>query len=392
MVASLTNVIKRVRAGLRPRTRLKHLGALIRGLPARTYFGWQEFQERRYFAAHDMTLDTPWPDARHDSRRRVLFVMNRDLRCDPAFGPSPYFCDCVSSLVSSGSGHAQYFFMDRRWRHGTGDERSNLVSLCKRILPDLIFYLPIQDLAYHDVNMSVETMMYLRGRMRIPVVTAIGDAWLFDPDRAAQMRMFAECSDRIVLGEPRSPAFQDPLISPKLLSLWFPRDATLFLPGTSRDIPLSFIGSVEGYAGRKAGLAELEELGVSVARFGPIDGRYVLTLRKIAELYRRSRMTINFTRMNDISPIRGRVWEALLCGCLLFEEAGSSTEAFFAPGIDYVAFNGARDLAEKILHFQRHPQAADEIALHGMKTAREEYSAERYWSSVFQAALAAPVS
>lgn len=167
--------------------------------------------------------------------------------------------------------------MDRRWRHGTGNESTNLVALCKRIVPDFIFYLPIQDLSYHHVNVPIETLMYLRGRMRIPVVTAIGDAWLFDHERAAQTRMFAECSDRILIGESRSPVLHDSVINPKVLSLWFPRDAVLFLPGTSRDIPLSFIGTVEGYANRQAGLIELENLGLSTARFGPGAGRYVQT-------------------------------------------------------------------------------------------------------------------
>lgn len=100
-------------------------------------------------------------------------------------------------------------------------------------------------------------------------------------------------------------------------------------------------------------------------------------------------MTINFTRINEACPIRGRVWEALLCGCLLFEETGSSAEEFFDPGIDYVAFSSVTDLAKKIMHYQQHPQAADEIARHGMTTAREEYSVEHYWKSVFQAVSAA---
>jgi hypothetical protein len=398
LVASLDALIKRVRARLRPRTQLKQLcalvrprtrakqfGSFIRGFPVQLLATWEAFRERRYFARHGITLDDPWPAARPDAKPRVLFVMNRDLRCDPEYGPSPYFCDCVSSLVSSGSGHARYFFMDCRWHHGTGRDSTNLVALCQRTLPDFIFYLPIQDISYHHVNVSVETLMYLRGRMRIPVLTAIGDAWLFDHERAAQTRLYAECSDRIVVGEPRSPAFRDALISPKLLSLWFSRDAVLFSPGASRDIPISFIGPVEGYANRQAGLAELENLGVSVAHFGPAAGRYVLTFRQIARLYGRSRMTINFTRMNNVSPIRGRVWEALLCGCLLFEEEGSSAEEFFEPGIDYVAFSSVRDLAEKIKHFQGHPQAAEDIARHGLTTARGKYSAQRYWKSVFEA-------
>lgn len=377
---------RRIGAKLRASAKALFSTVSVYRLSALPLTAWKRAEERRFFRQHGIVLDRGWKSRRQDARPRVLFVMNRDLGCDIRRGPSPYFSDCVGSLVSSGSGRARYFFMDHAWRYGSRCIARSFVNYCEKTAPDFIFYLPIQDLAYHAVNLPVETLMYVRSRLRIPLVTAIGDAWLYDSERAQQTRVLAEISDRLIVGEPRSPAFSDERIAPKLLKLWFPRDASLFHPGVGkRDIPLSFIGSLDGYVDRQKALSQLADVGIRPALFGPRSGRYVLTNAEIADAYRRSRMTINFTRIVDAYPIRGRVWEALLSGCLLFEEAGSSAEEFFSPGMDYVSFCDVDDLAQKIRYFQEHPGEAEAIARHGMSVAREKYPPERYWKAVFEA-------
>lgn len=176
--------------------------------------------------------------------------------------------------------------------------------------------------------------------------------------------------------------------NPRFVPLWTPQDPRFFHDSNrQRGIDVSFAGSTERYPDRQRALARLRESGINVYQTG---GQRELNLGvpDYADIYRGSRICLNFSRTWGEGPhqVKGRVFEATLCGALLLEEDNPHTKKWFEPGKEYVPFHDLDDLVEKANYYLRHEAERERIARAGWSKATRFYSATRFWSTLLRLA------
>ena len=139
----------------------------------------------------------------------------------------------------------------------------------------------------------------------------------------------------------------------------------------SREFDVFFSGKLDSY--RDYRLPFIEELRkievISVIHIV----KSATDLLPYTELYSNLgnyKIGVNFSRsVNQISQLKGRVWETLLCGALLLEQENSQIVNLFSPGEDFVFFSSPSDLVSKIHYFLNNAGELKRIANSGRAKA-----------------------
>ena len=169
-----------------------------------------------------------------------------------------------------------------------------------------------------------------------------------------------------------------------LSSLGAPIDWTIYAPPheVTRDIDVSFAGTVDFFPDRRRALDELRRRGLPVTvREGGAH-----STEAYVDVLRRSRITLNFASHNPIQPptetrqIKARTLEAMACGAMLLDQDSDSLREWFQPFVHYVPHTGVDDLAEKIGYYMANPDEARRIADAGHRYVRERWAQTAYWS------------
>ena len=256
---------------------------------------------------------------------------------------------------------------------------SNLVDLVTHVCPDLIYlssYVP--SVKYHP---QLEVLRAIREKCRIPLAAAwydtAGTNFMAESSHLSttfDLNILLDCG---VLAE----HFPD---DPRFLYLWTPLDFSVFYPGDGpRDIPVSFIGTTGSYRGvRRTYLDYLNEQNIHIYRSGG-QREQPVSLEEYAAILRRSKISVNFSHSAPgAHQIKGRVFETMFSGALLFENENSETPKFFTPMVDYVEFGDKEDLADKVRYYLDHEDERHQIALSGYHKATTEYNHEIFWAKV----------
>ena len=225
-------------------------------------------------------------------------------------------------------------FEDLVWSNETLD--TLFLRECESYKPEIVFIYPIQSMEVDGLQPSYKCLGTLKNR-GIHVCLFLGDSWFVDSAAELLAKRWAECCSKLIIFEPRSPWLEKEWGREALLLLWAVRDPGVFYPrGGQRTIDVGFIGSIEQYPERQLLLETLRCQGLEVKQMGGISSGVFLNIDEIAEAYSRTFISLGFTAVeipgrDSVYPVRGRVWESLLSGCLLFEEAHSSAECLFNP-------------------------------------------------------------
>lgn len=168
------------------------------------------------------------------------------------------------------------------------------------------------------------------------------------------------------------------------LFLWTPEDKNLFYKPATKDIPVSFMGSLNGYRDRIGYLNVIHDK--CPVRISGGQRQAKATPDQYAEIIRRSKIGINFSlsQTGVFYQAKGRIFEYTLSGGLLLENENPSTRAFFTPNVDYVEFTTPQDLLDKVLYYLSHEEERQKIADQGYKTVNEKWSTQRYWDIIFE--------
>ena len=167
------------------------------------------------------------------------------------------------------------------------------------------------------------------------------------------------------------------------LYLWVPQDPTYFYKDSVQDIPVSFVGSPR-YRDRQHCLSHLiKEIPSALVTGGQRESN--LSPEKYAELIRRTKIGINFS----LSPAmfyqtKGRIFEILASGSMLLELKNPSTSSLFEPGVDYVEFESAKEMVDKIRYYTEHEEERLKIAESGYKKYNEKYTAQKFWDRIIE--------
>lgn len=92
--------------------------------------------------------------------------------------------------------------------------------------------------------------------------------------------------------------------------------------------------------------------------------------REMPEIFRRSKINLNFTIPNITDGVPLRVFDILSCGGFLLTDYRNTLGELFQDGQDLVIFHGMEDMMKKADYYLNHPAEREEIARHGMEKVR----------------------
>lgn len=324
--------------------------------------------------------------------KKILVLCEKYCDADPAHGPTNAESMVVGAIKSTGIvQECKRFYYDTLCKQfGRVKMRELLLEDCDVFRPDIIVYTPMGGTLGLELNPidgwvdgSKEFLQELRGR-GTKVYTHLWDT-IGREDETRQRHI--EFSD--LCGDVASNA--DRFNDYRMIQVWSAVDSSVFYDrGVTRDIDVSFIGSVdpEGkrWPQRIVFINALRKAGINVVVRGGQRGDRI-SWEMYADLLCRSKISLNFSRNlpTPFSQIKGRVFESMACGAMLLEDDGDQTNRFFAPGVDFVMFNGdAGDLETKVRYYLGHEDERMTIAGAGLVRVATSYSAKVMWEKIFR--------
>jgi hypothetical protein len=312
----------------------------------------------------------------------IQFVTETWPEGKPELGATNSEHNLLGSLEASGLATFERFGFDKYFAsYGRAGDLA-LLTRCRMNKPDLLVMSWLHDTPY---NPSDQTLRVVREELGIPVAAVWWDS---AHDRVLQR---AETLDPLVdlhLVVDSSDSFRGQVKNPdKYVALWAPQDPRIYHdPGLVRDMDISFVGTL--YPERQAGVLALRSAGIEVA-VGGGQRTTPISLADYARVHMRSKIALNFARNLSTYQVKGRVFEATLCGAMLLEMANPETERWLTPMVDYVPFTSREDLIDKARYYLAHDDERAAIAEHGKQTVQRKYSNEVFWQTVLERALAA---
>lgn len=173
-------------------------------------------------------------------------------------------------------------------------------------------------------------------------------------------------------------------------------DLNLFqpLPGTVKDIDVSFIGSLMSgiYDSRRRYLEyikpKIEEQGYSLFVGGGLYkglGEKILTLEDYKNIMNRSKIVLNFSlSFAAYRQMKGRIMEAMACKSFVMTENCPNIGKFFDQDVDYVSFDSNQELLEKLLYYLEYEEQREKIAKSAFNKMVEIYKPKNVWGYIFK--------
>lgn len=317
---------------------------------------------------------------------RVICVLGTNSYGDPARGETHEFINFLPALRDAGH---EVRLVDSFIRRPGED----FATLNLRLLNETVFFRPdVILLVLMSYEIWIETLDLIRAFS--PAVTinwGTDDSWKFDQ----VSRFFAPHIDYHVTtyGPARDRAHSLGLNN-VLQSQWGVSTSRLRPPVASSDchFDVSFVGQM--YGDRRAWIDELCRRGIKVAVFGHGSERGPISSSEVADVYQRSRISLNFadpghrtvTRPRN-GQIKARIFEVTGAGGFLLTENVDGMSDYFESGREIDVFSDVDGLAEKIRFYLGRPELRDEIACAGHKRARTEHTYPHRFSCLLDEAM-----
>jgi spore maturation protein CgeB len=316
---------------------------------------------------------------------KILCVLSRYAYGKPERGENYDYVHFVPAFERLG--HEVGFF-DSGDRSLHGDFADLNLALLDRVAsfrPDLIFCV----LMHYEI--WFETLDLIRAQSPAVVVNwGTDDSWKF----AQASRFFAEHLDLHVTTD-RATAEIAPArsLDNVLLSQWAASTTTSAEPFSSQSCryDVSFVGSMYGY--RAEWIAALRASGIAVSCFGHGTENGVVSAAEIPEIFRASRISLNFSGSGqnpggvgrrEQRQIKARTFEVPGAGGFLLTEAAPELERYFAIGSEIVAFASPTELVERARYYLANPDERDAIARAGHARTIAEHSYEQRISQILE--------
>jgi spore maturation protein CgeB len=314
---------------------------------------------------------------------KILCVLSRYAYGRPERGENYDFVHFLPAFARLG--HEVDFFDsgDRSLYRDFADLNVALVDRVASFRPDVIFSVLM---AY---EIWFETLDLIRTKSPAVVVNwGTDDSWKF----LQASRFFAGHVDLHVTtdGGAAETAASRGLHS-VFLSQWAASSAATGepLPSTSCRHDVSFVGSMYGY--RAKWIAALRASGIKVSCFGHGTENGVVSAAEIPEIFRTSRISLNFSgagqsigRSGDQRQIKARTFEVPGAGGFLLTEAAPGLERYFSISREVATFETPSQLVEKARHYLDHPDERDAIARAGHTRTMAEHTYERRISEILE--------
>ncbi len=169
--------------------------------------------------------------------------------------------------------------------------------------------------------------------------------------------------------------------------------AAVFNPGIERrkDYDVSFIGAMDK-VGREHYAAALTRAGIRVHLFGAGTSAGIVSADKVVEIYRRSRINLNFTGgalrtplerdpavNRNVRQVKGRMSKIALCGSFVLSENAPGIERLFRVGEEIDVFRDEQQLVEKVRFYLDHEAQREAMAARAHARALKDYDETKFW-------------
>lgn len=309
----------------------------------------------------------------------VLFVTEKWCDCKPERGLTNSFHNLFGSFETTELATYENIFYDE-WNIER-NEKCDKEVLERGMKADLIIITPTNGI-HHAPNLQTFGQLRDDGKMVVGIhFDSVSPANLAYSDS-----MLAQINFNVVLDSGIS--YLNSPHSNRYIPLWTPQDPRIFNdPKKQRDIPISHLGTTKHRPERENGINFLGSKGVSIcARGGQREDH--LSIEEYADILQRSQITLNWCENNKFKQLKGRVFEAMLCGACLFESENEEIKKYFIEGEDYIPFKANN--TETLLHMVRgmlnEPKEIARVAQNGHKKATELYNAYNFWKTILDKA------
>ncbi|MBL7057789.1 glycosyltransferase family 1 protein [Patescibacteria group bacterium] len=314
---------------------------------------------------------------------KVLFIADKWCAGNIDFGLSEWEGNLWSSLKSLDIAQVDVFHLDDYYRLHNKNGDNALLNKVDDFRPNLIFLI-IYRMPGSDKNVpKCSTLDKIKNIFKIPMVAIWGDLEI--PEQVSISKMLLPYIEFNV-ATASSAALARINIPQKYIYMWVPKNKEYFnnTGANHRDIDLSYVGSPK--LDRLAKIRYLEKNNIRVM-YGGGERQQHFSLEEYANILKRSKITLSFSRATYSHVINARPFEAMLCGTMVLEELNFETPKLYTPFVDYVPYVSKADLLEKAKYYLSHIDEAKIIANNGNKKTETLYSAKRFWDLIINKVL-----
>ena len=148
---------------------------------------------------------------------------------------------------------------------------------------------------------------------------------------------------------------------------------------------------MRGKVGRDAYVRSLTASGIDLRVYGAGTSAGVVTQPQVIEIYRRSRINLNFTGGSLVTPfdwdlsinrrvrqVKGRCSMIALCGSFVLSEYAPGIERLFHIGKEIDVFHDEDELIEKVRFYLAHEDLREQMAARSYARAVDEYEEAKF--------------
>ena len=242
---------------------------------------------------------------------------------------------------------------------------SKFVDECQRYAPEVVLWVAL------TYEIWLETLDHVRSVMGVRVIYwAPDDSWKF----RQQSRYIARHVDLCVTLYPEFLPAYERVGGTAIVSGWgIPEHwRGAVMPAALCKYDVTFVGTAQPR--RAAMVRRLRDEGVEVACFGYGWPTGSVAPEQIPEIFRQSRISLNFSNSSGMNQVKARNFEVTGAGGFLLTQAAPGIENFFAIGREVVTFNDIQDCTRLITRYLDNPKARDLIARAGNDRTLAQYT------------------
>jgi hypothetical protein len=311
----------------------------------------------------------------------TLFIRAKWMRNDPTLRVS---VGLEKSFADTNLGTSSVFNPDGYYYDHKKDWNFALIEQVVIEKPNIIFYEWINT----QYNPAVEVFSIFH-KMNIPVICFWWD-FLYEGSREVAKLLTPFIHSHVIVDTPV--AFTNDSRKEVYKPMWpVPMNNFFFRNEEEKTIPVSFPGgTIKGGAGgpREEYITFLKENGIDIFVGGTKKEESTM---EYADNLRRTKLALNVSQTflmtsngkeQKAASIKGRSFEAINCGAVLLEPAGSFLCFYLTPDVDYITYTDEQDLLNKIRYYLDNEKERLEIAEHGYQTMQQNYNQLKYWNTI----------
>lgn len=313
---------------------------------------------------------------------KILCVLSRFAYGKPERGENYDYVNFIPALNRLGH-EVEIFDSGERHRYADfADLNLALLAHIDSFRPNMIFCV----LMHYEV--WIETLDIIRSNSPAVIVNwGTDDSWKF----AQASRYFAKHIDLHVTTDWATEQAAQPAGFSNICGSQWAASSDKFsetLPSSECRFDVSFIGSMYGY--RKDWIAELRKGEISVSCFGHGTENGVVSAAEIPEIYRTSRISLNFSGAGQNSSgasgrqIKARTFEVPGAGGFLLSETAPCLQKYFDVEREIATFETADDLVTRVRYFLDRSHERDIIAKAGHARVVANHTYEHRFSDILQ--------